>query len=256
MAGISLQDKIFYGPVFSRRFGRSYGINLLPTQYKLCSFDCVYCEYGRGGYQDRSLFFNDDMPKAGEIIEEVEKALRKPRSVQSLTFSGNGEPTLHPDFYDIVLEVKNLRDHFCPNSQLVLLSNASQLFNPEIVKAINLFDIPMMKLDAGDERTYKLINHPEDTVHLNDILDGLKRLPHLMVQSMIIDGQITNSRGEPYAAWVEALNDLRPEKVQIYSADRPPADTKVEPVSPQKLKIIQKNLREISNLDVDAFWTH
>lgn len=144
MVGISLQDKIFYGPVFSRRFGRSYGINLLPTQYKLCSFDCVYCEYGRRGYQDRSsTFFYDDLPKAEEIIEEVEKALRKPRSVQSLTFLGNGEPTLHPDFYEIALEVRKLRDHFCPNAQLVLLSNASQLFNPEVVKAISLFDIPI-----------------------------------------------------------------------------------------------------------------
>ena len=256
MVGISLQDKIFYGPVFSRRFGRSYGINLLPTQYKLCSFDCIYCEYGRRRGQGRSLFHNDDLPNAREIIEEVEKALRKPRSVQSLTFSGNGEPTLHPDFYHIVLEVRKLRDQFCPNAQLVLLSNASQLFNPEVLKAINLFDIPMMKLDAGDEQTFKLINRPEYTIHLFDILDGLKRLPHLMLQSMIIDGQITNSRGEPYAAWVEAIMGLRPEKVQIYSADRPPADTNVEPVSPQKLKHIQKNLREVSNLEVDAFWIH
>ncbi len=253
MSSISLQQDIIYGPVLSRRLGRSLGINLLPTDHKTCSFDCVYCQYGRTKAHTLSPDIKN-LPSMEDILVAVEKALKKPHSIDFLTFSGNGEPTLHPDFPAIVREVRRLKEQLRPQAQLALLSNSSRVSDTEIIDALSRIDFPMMKLDAGDEMTFESINQPVQELSLQDIVKGLGEMSNLFIQSVLIDGDISNSRGEAYAQWAAVLADLRPEKVHIYSTERPTARDDVVCLSAGRLKAIQIDLQSQYGLDVDAFW--
>lgn len=254
MAQISLQNGIIYGPVFSRRLGRSLGINLLPISHKLCSFDCVYCQY-RPTF-DMSLSPGiEDLPSITQVISAVEKALKKPRSLDFVTFSGNGEPSIHPDFPAIVRSVKEIVSRLKPNAKLALLSNSSRVMVPEILSAICLFDAPMMKLDAGDEDTFLALNQPAENIRFADIIDGLKEIPNLIIQSIMIDGAISNIRGAAYRSWVDILCEIKPREVHIYSSERPTANEGVVCVSPTKLKMIEEELCSRFGLNVTAYWS-
>jgi wyosine [tRNA(Phe)-imidazoG37] synthetase (radical SAM superfamily) len=253
MSGIQLQPGIIYGPVLSRRLGRSLGINLLPNNRKVCSFDCVYCQYG----DTADLVLSptrSTLPTPKEVFSAVEAALKKPRSMDYLTFSGNGEPTIHPDFPEIVRGVKELKDQLRPGAKLAILSNSSRVNDPEVAAALRLMDAPMMKLDAGDEETFRAINCPVSKLKLSDIIDGLATLPNLMIQSVLIDGHVSNIRGNPYESWASVLNDLRPQEIHIYSTERPTAKGDVTCVPPGKLQDIAENLQNRFNLCVHAFW--
>lgn len=253
MSGIPLQPGIIYGPILSRRLGRSLGINLLPANRKVCSFDCIYCQYGETRdwqlLPDRAA-----LPTSDAVFEAVERALRKPRSMDFLTFSGNGEPTLHPDFLEIVRGVRDLLKRYRPEAKLALLSNSSKVGDPVVRDTIQLIDSPMMKLDAGDEATFQAINQPVGGLNLEQIVRGLKALPGLMIQSVLVDGKVSNVRGESYEAWREVLSDLRPRVVHIYSTERPTMRGDVVRVSPEKLSAIAEDLRTRSQLNVQAFW--
>lgn len=252
MAQISLQSRIVYGPVLSRRLGRSLGINLLPTSYKLCSFDCVYCQYGPTLKTTSSSNIND-LPTVDQVNQAVEKALKKPRSLDFLTFSGNGEPTLHPQFSKIVQEVSILLDRLSPETKLAILSNSSKVMDPEVVKALNLMDAPMMKLDAGDEITFHAINQPEGSVKFTKILRGLKHISRLIIQSAIINGPISNSSGEAYKSWIDALININPKEIHIYATERPTAKDGIIKVPGKKLKQIEKELISQHSLKVHAY---
>lgn len=253
MSGISLQSSIIYGPILSRRLGRSLGINLMPVNRKVCSFDCVYCQYG--GTQEVLLSpMRSALPTPMEVFAAVEAALKKPRSIDYLTFSGNGESTIHPDFPEIVRGVKEIKGKLRPEARLAILSNSSRVYDPEIAAALRLIDAPMMKLDAGDEATFKAINRPTGGLTLEKILKGLGRLPTLMIQSALIDGEVSNIRGSAYEAWVAALDELRPQKVHIYSTERPTAESGTKCVPSTRLEQIAAELRDDLGLDAQAFW--
>lgn len=253
MSGIPLQSKIIYGPIFSRRLGRSLGVNLLPVSRKTCSFDCVYCQYNQT--TDWTLALErESLPTPDEVFDAVEKALQKPRSMDFLTFSGNGEPTIHPDFLEILKGVRELLDRHRPDAKLALLSNSTMVSSPEIREAINLIDAPMMKLDAGDEITFQAINHPVEGLQLNEVIVGLLEIPHLMIQSVLVDGKVSNVRGEAYQAWKNVLVDLQPQTIHIYSTERPTMSGDVERVSPQRLSEIAEELKKKYTLNAQAFW--
>ena len=253
MPGIILQPGITYGPVLSRRLGRSLGINLLPATHKLCSFDCAYCQYGRT--LERTLDpERSELPTSFEVLIAVEKALTKSRTVETITFSGNGEPTLHPDFPEIVQGIKELRDRLRPSAKLALLSNASRISDPLIIKTMEFVDLPMLKLDAGDEKTFLLINKPVDLINFSSILLGMRQVRSLVIQSMLIDGEVANIYGDAYESWVAVIGEIRPERVHLYSADRPTASSEIMSVSPQMLIKIKDDLQTRFNLRVEAFW--
>lgn len=253
MPGIPLQTGIVYGPILSRRLGRSLGINLLPNFQKVCSFDCIYCQYGPT--EELTLLPNRDLlPSISDVLMAVEKALMKPRTIDYLTFSGNGEPTIHPDFPEVVREVKALIDRIRPEVKLAILSNSSMVTNPDVLSALSLIDYPMMKLDVGDQHTFTAINQPIKGLNLSDIIAGLRNVQELVIQSVLIDGEISNIQDSIYDTWVEALRELQPYEIHIYSSERPTAFNDVRCVSPKKLKSIEEDLRLRFGLNAVAFW--
>ncbi len=251
MSGISLQSGIIYGPVFSRRLGRSLGINLLPVNLKICQLDCVYCQYGPA---EEAPSVCQGFPDVVSVLEALEHALKKPRSIDYLTFSGNGEPTLHPDFEEIVTGVRALRDDYRPDAKLAIFSNAVMVRKPSIRRALGMIDAPMMKLDAGNQFLFEQVNRPQSDVAFNAILEGLSEIPKLMIQSIFIDGPVSNVSNEALAAWMRVLKDLAPREIHIYSSTRPTAVEAIQPVSPQRLLAIRDLVRKTLGLSIEAFW--
>jgi wyosine [tRNA(Phe)-imidazoG37] synthetase (radical SAM superfamily) len=253
MTVLQLQANIIYGPINSRRLGRSLGINLLPTDYKLCSFDCVYCHYGRTDVKTL-LPAEKHFPSVEQVLDAVAGALRTYADVDYITFSGNGEPTLHPHFPTIASAVCRLRDELRPGVKLAILSNSTTVHLPHIREALTVFDAPIMKLDAGDPRTLACINRPASAVKLEHIVEGLKEIPGLIIQSVLVDGKVANIKGEPFEAWLSALSEIRPTQVQIYSTDRPVPEAGVERVPPSALQGIAGEVGRRTGLQVNAYW--
>ncbi len=249
---MSLQEGVIYGPVDSRRLGRSLGINLMPAGRKVCSFDCLYCHYGRTDLKtvepEAGL-----LPSPEKVLEEVERALHEYEALDYLTFSGNGEPTLHPHFAEVAREVRRLRDHIRPELRLAVLSNSSTAWNPSVREALEEIDMPIMKLDAGDEETFARLNRPAAKVNLEAIIAGLRGMPKVIIQSVIIDGSPQNLRGEPHRAWLEALVWIRPEAIQIYSTDRPVAEPGVQRVPKEVLIRLASRVEEEIGVPVRAY---
>jgi len=251
MSVLELQADVTYGPINSRRLGRSLGINLLPVDRKLCTFDCVYCQYGSARpVSVRARGF----PTVETVMEGMEEALgRLPSPPDYLTFSGNGEPTLHPRFPEIVREVCRLRDRVCPETRVAILSNSSRVNNPEVRRALVALDDPIMKLDAGDPATMARINRPAAGVRFEEIMQGLAALPGLIIQSMIISGQVQNALGEAHERWLSAIAELSPREVQIYSSERPVAETGVQQVPKDELDDLATRAEQRVGVPVRAY---
>jgi wyosine [tRNA(Phe)-imidazoG37] synthetase (radical SAM superfamily) len=253
MPVLPLEQAIIYGPVFSRRLGVSLGVNLLPTQYKACSFDCVYCHYGRTPRPALTVPAGD-IPWPAEVMRALERALRLSGGIDSITFSGNGEPTLHPAFAEIVASARRLRDRLCPHTQLALFSNASTVAWNHVLGALCLFDAAMMKLDAGDPRTFRAMNRPVEGVDLSSIVSGLRGAGPIQVQSVLVGGRVSNTSPHALARWMDVLEFIRPERVVIYSTDYPVAEAGVERMAPFELAGIAEELARRTGLQADARW--
>lgn len=253
MNPLSLQDGIIYGPIRSRRLGRSLGVNVLPCDYKLCSFDCIYCHYGRTEVKSTAPS-REHFPAAREVLAALERTLRNRQDFAAITFSGNGEPTLHPDFAELAAGARALRDRHAPLAKLVLLSNSSTAHRPGIREALGHFDLPVMKLDAGDARTLSRVNRPAAQVGIEEITGALRLVPNLTVQSVIVAGHLGNADDEAVERWLEALARIRPRAVQIYSSDRPVAETGVERVLPDDLQDLAGRVQARTRADAQAFW--
>lgn len=239
----SHQEKIVYGPVFSRRLGRSFGVNLFCAK-KVCSYNCVYCELGKTLTPTFHPSNKRCYPKE-VILDAVEKSLNKPRTIQHLTLSGNGEPTLHPDFYDIVLGIREMIDQLRPEIKFALLTNGTRSSDQDIQEAYQLVDTTMIKLDAGDPETFEKINRPVPGFDFDNLLNGLKQTPNLILQCCLMDGDINNVRGKPYNAWIGLLKTIDPEKVYLYTIERPISDQVVKRVPLEKLLKIQCELQDL-----------
>jgi wyosine [tRNA(Phe)-imidazoG37] synthetase (radical SAM superfamily) len=248
-----LQADVVYGPVHSRRLGRSLGLNLLPPDRKTCSYDCVYCHYGRTELKTLTPA-ESEFPHTEDVLKAIRRALHRCGPVDTITFSGNGEPTLHPYFPAIVREVRRLRDRFRPEARLALLSNATTADRAGVRDALRLLDAPIMKLDAGDSGTLARINRPVTAISIEQIIQSLAAVPGLVVQSVLIDGEVTNVEGEPFEAWLMALREIGPRSVQIYSTDRPVAEAGVERVPPFRLQAIAEDASRRTGLEIVPYW--
>jgi wyosine [tRNA(Phe)-imidazoG37] synthetase (radical SAM superfamily) len=248
LKAISLQTGIIYGPLRSRRLGLSLGINLLPEDYKLCSFNCVYCQYGwtHEPVVDTTHALKD-LPRPAEVAGALERALkaivRKRQKLGALTFSGNGEPTMHPDFPEIVERAIGLRDQYLPHLKLAALSNSSTVTRPEIRVALDRLDLRIMKLDAGSEEIVHQLNGPAPPFYLKDIVTGLKDLKDVILQSLFVQGRISNADPDSVALWIESLREIHPGLVQVYTLDREPADSRISKVNRPTLEWIASQVR-------------
>ena len=216
---MDLQTGIVYGPLESRRLGRSLGINLTPPGKKTCNYNCSYCQYGWTDFPAKG-----DFPPAHEVLAAVDQALTLHSDVDSITVAGNGEPTLHPAFVPIADALFHARERHAPKARLALLSNGSTLHRPEVVHALRRFDTRSMKLDAGDATTFRLMNGPR--IPLGRLVGDLRAVGRLTLQSMFVQdaaGVVDNTTPQAVDAWLEAVGRIRPEGVDICTLDRTPA---------------------------------
>jgi len=255
MQTIPLQSGIIYGPVRSRRLGWSLGLNISPVSYKFCSFNCVYCQYGWTtictiAATDRL----GDFPTPDDFEKALESALQenKDNEIDNITFSGNGEPTLHPQFEELVDIAKRLQRENSPKAKLGVLSNSSTVTMEKVRRALTKLDFKIMKLDAGDTETFRKTNRPCSGVDYRTIVNGLKSLEDVTLQTMFIDGAISNI-GEPEVSeWLERVGEIKTVKAQIYSLHRPPAASLLREVLAEKLGEIAAQTEEATGVTVEV----
>jgi wyosine [tRNA(Phe)-imidazoG37] synthetase (radical SAM superfamily) len=250
---ISLQDSVVYGPVRSRRLGNSLGINPLPLSRKVCSSNCVYCQYG-WTLPDPSP---ERLKRAPELLEEVEEAFQRHAQaktpVDCITLAGNGEPTLHPDLEAIVVGLKRLRDLYFPVALVGILSDSTQVTRPRVRQALELFDARYMKLDAADEKTWRRLNGPFGTASFQGMVESLKALPDIVLQSMFIQGAYDNTDAAHLAAWIALVGWIQPRSVQVYTVDRGTAAPGIAAVPREQLERIADRLTIDTGIPAEIF---
>ena len=240
-----LQTQIVYGPVDSRRLGRSLGVNVLPTQWKVCTFDCVYCQYGWTCCQyDREASSTLGLPTSEDVEEALEKALPLAGHIDALTLAGNGEPTLHPRFEDIARVTARARDRYAPGVPVVILSNSSTINDPKVRQAFRWIDRPVMKLDAGSLALFQAVNRPRPEIEYRVLVRSLAELERVEIQSIFFTGKVGNASEEAVASWLENLVLIAPAAVQVYSLDRTTAESGLIPVPRARLEQIAAAVRK------------
>ncbi len=250
---LQLQNDILYGPLNSRRLGRSLGLNLLPTTFKLCSMNCCYCQYGWTTELTAKTADAGELPTANEVAAALKSVLQTGETFDYLTFSGNGEATLHPEFTQIVDIILEMRLAFKANFKLALLSNGTTAGDPALRHAFDKIDLPIIKLDAGNEKTFKRVNHGVPPIKLADILSGIKTLKNIVIQTMFVQGSIDNSTDKEVSTWIERLQEIRPRWVQIYSLDRGTADKNLQVVEQQRLQQIADMLESRTGIISEVY---
>lgn len=249
---LALQKNIVYGPVNSRRLGRSLGINILPKGKKICTFNCLYCQYGWTEYDKVKCVRDEEFPCKEDIAAAVEDALGNIGEPPAyLTFSGNGEATLHPDFPEIVDAIIKLRDKSTPGSRTAILSNSTRLDDTDIRKALEKLDVRIMKLDAGSQSILTAYNDPMEGIGIDTITEGLAALKNVTIQSLFTSGPLGNYSKSSIKDWVARLKRINPFSVQLYSLDRGTPSlsiSRLEPGELNKIKILLKNENIISEV--------
>lgn len=228
-----LFDKIIFGPVKSRRLGVSLGINLLPTNVKVCSFDCIYCECGLTPkkYNEKPY-----LPPREEVKKKLEEQLNEMAANGQLpdviTFAGNGEPTLHPEFAGIIDDTIELRDKLSPNARIAVLSNASTLHKKNVFNALLKIKDNIQKIDSAFEKTVRLLDCPQPSFNLKKVVQQLTAFNgNVIIQTMFIKGSfkgtpVDNTTEKEVSAWIELLKKIKPRQVMIYTIARDtPFDT-------------------------------
>ena len=218
-----IREETVFGPIRSRRLGDSLGINLLPEKGKICSFDCIYCECGwnKDGRNDTRL------PSAEKVRNDLETKLKQCKAnqinIDSITFSGDGEPTLNPEFPQIIDDTIRLRNQYYPNSKITVLSNATRVHLPEVFNALRKVDNPTMKIDAPTNDLIEKINHPAPGYDINKVVEALKQFNgDFILQTMFLKSKdFDSSSPEVLNGWMDIVRLLKPREVMVYTIDRP-----------------------------------
>jgi wyosine [tRNA(Phe)-imidazoG37] synthetase (radical SAM superfamily) len=255
MRTLKLQEGIIYGPVRSRRLGASLGINLLPTSYKLCTFNCLYCHYGWTKVHTVNVSLHlVDFPTVEQVKDSLEDWLKENQTrVNYITFSGNGEPCLHPEFDKMVDVALQARNKYAPQAKLAILSNSTCLDKGNVLAGLRKLDVKIMKLDCGTEETFRKLNRPCKGIRFEKVVENLKKLDDIIIQSVFVEGSVSNTEEGEVEKWIERLNYIKPKEVQIYSIDRPPADSGLTLVTKDKLNRIAKKAEGATGILVKVF---
>lgn len=241
-----LFNSIIYGPIHSRRLGTSLGVELMPLEHKLCTFNCVYCECGWN-----EPVSHPKLPTREEVRAALEEKLKEGLSLDVITFSGNGEPTLHPDFLGIIEDTIALRDRYCPQAKVSVLSNSTQLGRPDVVKALRLCDNRILKLDAGTDEMMRRIDLPvNQQLTIAQIVDWLKLFEgDFTLQTCFLRGEhngqiIDNTAPAEVEAWYKAVEKLQPKQIMMYVIDRKTPEEHLEKISREQMECIAAPLKE------------
>lgn len=249
-----LFSEIVFGPVHSRRLGTSLGINLLPYDGKLCSFDCIYCECGL----NKDFRTKTKLPDRQSVQLALKDKLLSLKNdgviLDVITFAGNGEPTMHPDFDSIIDDTIELRDKYYPNSKISVLSNGMHLDKPRVIDALKKTDNPILKLDSALEKTIRIIDRPNSPSYsVARQVERYKKFgSNFILQTMFIKGefegnQIDNTTDEEISAWLELISDLKPREVMIYTIDR---ETPVKGLEKVSIEVLQKIAEKVERLGI------
>ena len=242
-----LFDDIIFGPVKSRRLGVSLGINLLPTNQKICNFNCIYCECGWTKDPEKEV---SQLPGRTDVYKALEHKLselkEKNLPPDVITYAGNGEPTLHPEFPGIIDDSIILRNKYFPEAKIAVLSNATTITDPLIKAALLKADQNILKLDSAFDSTVKIHNQPQASLKIEDLIDNLSGFKgKLIIQTLFLRGfydgtVVDNTTPAEISAWLKAIERIRPSEVMVYTISR---DT---PVGGQLNKVPVTELREIA----------
>lgn len=221
----SLFHDIIFGPVHSRRLGLSLGVNLLPADSKLCSFNCIYCECGwnTGGVKPR---FNKREDVNRLLREKLMEMVAEGTPPDVITFAGNGEPTLHPEFEQIIDDTIAARDEISPSSKISVLSNATMIGRESVRRALLKVDNNILKLDSAFDETVRLIDDPQGTYSVAQTVGNMKLFGgRMIIQTMFLRGEcngrkVDNTTEDEVSAWLRIVDEVRPRSVMIYTIDR------------------------------------
>lgn len=252
-----LFENTIIGPIHSRRLGNSLGINLLPLKRKFCTYDCIYCECG---WNKDTIENKVELPTYDDVKQQLEKRINELKAegvvVDSFTFAGNGEPTLHPDFVRVVDLVVEMRDKHYPNAVITLLTNATQLCKPEIYDALQKLDNPVLKLDAGMEAMRNSINKPtSERYSFEELVENLIRFGSKgIIQTLLLRGTnegkvISNVSEEDFTEYLNLLKKIRPKYVMLYAIDRATPEKDLEKLTVEELEFYAEKIR---NEDIDV----
>ena len=240
-----LFDQIAYGPIHSRRLGTSLGMELMPLAHKLCTFNCVYCECGWN-----TPVSHPKLPTREEVKMALEARLKEGLDLDVITFSGNGEPTLHPDFLGIIEDTCALRDQYCPKAKVSVLSNSTQLGRPDVVQALRLCDNRILKLDVATDEMMRRIDLPvNEHLTVKQIIEWLAQFNgDFTLQTCFLRGEhagkpIDNTTPEELEAWYKAVETLHPKQIMIYVIDRKTPEENLTKISREEMETIAAPLR-------------
>jgi len=245
-----LFDQVIFGPIHSRRLGLSLGVNLLPIDAKICSFNCIYCECGfNTTIQD---FPFPTRQQVFDILEtKLQQMIAENQIPDVITFAGNGEPTLHPDFDKIIDDTILLRNKYCPSAKVSVLSNSTRIHKPKVFAALNKVDNNILKFDSAIDKTMKLIDQPVGKhITVEWLVNELKKFNgKLIIQTMFLRGSINgekidNTSKEEVSAWISAIKQIEPQQIMMYSLDRETPVNSLEKVSFEEMNRIAEELRK------------
>lgn len=248
-----MREETVFGPIHSRRLGRSLGINLLPTRGKICNFDCIYCECGwnRDGRGDAVI------PSAAKVRSALEDRLTAlmldGTSLDSITFSGDGEPTLNPEFPRIIEDTLFLRDAYAPSAKVSVLSNATRAHVPEIFEALRKVDNPILKIDAPSDALIAKINQPAPGYELARVIEALERFEgNFILQTLFLRSKDFDSASpEVLDGWMAIVRHLKPRQVMVYTIDRPTPEKDLEAYSAAQMRsLVQPLIDEGFDIDI------
>lgn len=250
-----IREETVFGPIFSRRLGTSLGINLLPQKGKICNFDCIYCECGwnKDGRNDTVL------PTAAKVHADLQNMLEKLRQqdtkVDSITFSGDGEPTLNPEFPAIIDDTLALRNQLAPTAKVSVLSNATRVHIPDVFKALSKVDNPIMKIDAPTNELVARINNPAPGYDVARVVEALKQFKgNFVLQTCMLrskEYRFDSSSPEVLEGWMQIVRELKPRQVMVYTIDRPTPAHGLERFTPEEMKsMVQPLIDEGFNLQI------
>lgn len=245
-----LFDSIVFGPVRSRRLGVSLGVNLLPTDSKVCSFDCIYCECGW-----TQSMASGNLPTRDNVRRALDKKLAemqfKGDDLDVITFAGNGEPTLHPEFAGIIDDTISIRNSYFPNARIAVLSNSTMIHRSDVIGALNKVDQNILKLDSGFDHTIQLLNKPMMKFDVKSLVEQLKQFKgNLIIQTLFVKGTINNqfvnnTTPDEITAWVRLIEEIKPSEVMVYTIARDTPAQDLQKISIEELNSIAARVEQL-----------